>query len=414
MASLKDILTSRPENIPIQEYRFYSLLRVVHSLAWVSHFSWLLLFFYLGVWPLGVFNMLSVAIFTLALYLNLKRKYLASIAIGTYEVIAHQILAVAMVGLSCGFQYIILLSSMLPFLLPKGKVAIKGLLLLSNLVGFLLIIFFIGHQPPVYGLHPYMVQGLAYTNIIITFLFLGIFGMYFSKAIEETEEELELEREKSDVLLHNILPHSIVARLKSNPGLIADGFESVSVLFVDIVGFTKLSEKLPPKKLIAQLNELFSEFDLLTEKHGMEKIKTIGDAYMVFGGLPHHSTDHVYKLAQLGLDILQFIDRRNEDAAEKLEVRIGMHTGPAIAGVIGVKKFAYDIWGDTVNTASRMESHGVAGKIQVTQEVKDLLCEKFSFERRIGVSIKGKGVMDTYFLTGRKAVQTNNPLTIRA
>lgn len=219
--------------------------------------------------------------------------------------------------------------------------------------------------------------------------------------LQETNIELAKEQEKSDRLLLNILPQSIAAKLKDGQNNIADGFAEVTILFADIVGFTVLSSQISPEELLVFLNEIFSAFDDLTQKYGLEKIKTIGDAYMVVGGLPNPSTNHAECIAEMALDMREELAKFNAKHNAEINIRIGINTGPAIAGVIGTKKFIYDLWGDAVNTASRMESHGLAGAIQVTQSTYDILQNKYLFQDRGIIHVKGKGDMNTYLLTGR-------------
>ncbi|MGL5061926.1 MAG: adenylate/guanylate cyclase domain-containing protein, partial [Microcoleus sp.] len=220
---------------------------------------------------------------------------------------------------------------------------------------------------------------------------------------KQVQKALRAEREKVERLLLNIFPPSIAARLKEEASSIADSFPEATVLFADIVGFTTIADCMPPTALVLLLNEIFSSFDLLTEKYGLEKIKTIGDAYMVAGGIPVPRTDHAEAIALLALDMQRAIDRFNEESAETFNIRIGINTGPVVAGVIGIKKFIYDLWGDTVNTASRMESHGLPGRIHLTEATYQLLRDKFVLEERGAIEIKGKGLMQTYFLKGKKA-----------
>lgn len=212
------------------------------------------------------------------------------------------------------------------------------------------------------------------------------------------EAALRREQEKSEQLLLNILPEPIAQKLKKEQITIADGFAEATVLFADIVGFTKLAERVSPTQLVYLLNEIFSRFDRLAEKHGIEKIKTIGDAYMVVGGLPVYRPDHAEAVALMALDMQQEISQFSTETGEPFSIRIGINTGPVIAGVIGLKKFIYDLWGDTVNIASRMESHGIPGAIQVTPETYEILKDKFLFEKRGVIHIKGKGEMTTYLL----------------
>jgi class 3 adenylate cyclase len=216
--------------------------------------------------------------------------------------------------------------------------------------------------------------------------------------------------QRSEALLLNILPVPIADRLKEYAGTIADGFESVSVLFADIVAFTQLSERYGPEALVQMLNRIFSEFDFISKKHNVEKIKTIGDAYMLAAGVPETRADHCRAVAECALDMVAAAEHFTDPAGSPIQIRVGIHTGPAIAGVIGAHKFAYDLWGDTVNTASRMESHGTAGKIQATQEIYEILKNDFHFESREEIEIKGKGRLQTWWLLGRRdgAPKANN------
>jgi class 3 adenylate cyclase/tetratricopeptide (TPR) repeat protein len=217
--------------------------------------------------------------------------------------------------------------------------------------------------------------------------------------IELANTALHVAHERSEELLLNVLPSAIADRLKSGERTIADKFDSVTVLFADVVGFTKLSASTTPEGLVSLLDALFSGFDELAERYGLEKIKTIGDAYMVVGGLPVLAEDHAERVARFALAMQPLVNEMADKfGMPGLAMRIGLHTGEVVAGVIGKKKFAYDLWGDTVNTASRMESRGEAGKIQVSPEVYELLREKFVFEERGEIEVKGKGKMRTWFL----------------
>ena len=219
-------------------------------------------------------------------------------------------------------------------------------------------------------------------------------------------EQLQVEKERSERLLLNILPMPIAEQLKQGNHTIADNFAEVTVLFADIVDFTKLSANRPPKEIVSLLNQIFSAFDRLAQQHGVEKIKTIGDAYMAVGGLPTPREDHAEAIAQMAIDMLEEIARLTSETGESLNMRIGINTGPVVAGVIGTNKFIYDLWGDTVNTASRMEAQGIPGYIQVTTETYHRLQDKYFFEERGLIPIKGKGEVSTYILKGRKVVNS--------
>ena len=216
------------------------------------------------------------------------------------------------------------------------------------------------------------------------------------------QEALKVQQEQSEKLLLNILPKPIAERLKAKQSTIADSFADVSVLFADIVGFTELSARMSPTELVKRLNVIFSHFDQLAEKYGVEKIKTIGDAYMVVGGLPMPRDDHAEAIAQMALGMQAKIAKLCADTGEKLAIRVGINSGPVVAGVIGVSKFTYDLWGDTVNVAARMEATGFAGRIQVTDVTYELLKDKYLCEKRGVIQVKGKGNMMTYWLLEKK------------
>lgn len=217
----------------------------------------------------------------------------------------------------------------------------------------------------------------------------------------KAEAALEQEREKSEKLLLNILPQPIAEQLKQNPQAIAYRFAAVTILFADIVDFTGLSAAIPPTALVNLLNQIFSEFDHLADTHGLEKIKTIGDAYMVVGGLPHPMANPVAAIADMALDMQQAIQQYQRADQNPFRLRIGIDTGPVVAGVIGRKKFSYDLWGDAVNLASRMEAQGEPGRIQVTEGVYQRLRDRYQFTPRGTIAIKGRTEMPTYWLEGR-------------
>jgi guanylate cyclase len=218
---------------------------------------------------------------------------------------------------------------------------------------------------------------------------------YFVQQRDRLFRLLRDERERSEQLLLNILPKDIVAILRDRRQTIADHFDGATILFADVVNFTPLAAKLTPKQTVELLNQVFSYFDTLVDKYGVEKIKTIGDCYMVASGVPRPRQDHAQVLARLALEMRDFVDR-HEFSGERLELRIGINSGPVVAGVIGQKKFIYDLWGDAVNTASRMESHGGAGIIQITGATHDLIGQDFVCEPRGKIEVKGKGEMEVW------------------
>ena len=291
------------------------------------------------------------------------------------------------------------------------------------LVGLILVIFF--------GLYLYRISKVStiilVTSYSIVFFFLvlstsglsafdfriellyciiiPVFSITASHAWEKNDRKLYLyqliinkERERSDQLLLNILPVEIAERLKKGEKNIADNHDQVTVLFADIVGFTVLANELAPKKLVHLLNHIFTSFDEIANQRGLEKIKTLGDAYMIVGGLNLEDSGAL-EIAGFALEIQDFFNTDSVINEFNLQIRIGFHTGPVTAGIIGISKFSYDLWGDTVNIASRMESHGKPGRINTSEQSMKLLPTSFKFEKRPAMEIKGKGMMDTFFLS---------------
>jgi class 3 adenylate cyclase/CheY-like chemotaxis protein len=215
-------------------------------------------------------------------------------------------------------------------------------------------------------------------------------------------DQLHLAQRRSEELLLNVLPRGIVQRLTSGESAIADHFENVTVLFADLVGFTAYAARLAPRTVVQRLNEIFSAFDELVERHGVEKIKTIGDGYLAVGGLPIARPDHADAIADLAIDMQDAVARFNQRTGERLVIRTGINSGPVVAGIIGTSRFSYDLWGDTVNTASRMESHGLPGAIHISEATRRLLEARYVTEPRGTMEVKGKGPMATHLLHRRR------------
>jgi guanylate cyclase len=233
----------------------------------------------------------------------------------------------------------------------------------------------------------------------VVFTLLAVFASERRAALDA----LRVEQEKAEGLLLNILPRSIAERLKAQTRPIADHFGSASILFADVVDFTPWSERHAPEEVVGHLDRLFSHFDELAERYGLEKIKTIGDCYMVAAGVPTTRPDHARALALVALDMLDAMREHDDLSDLGLELRIGINSGPVVAGVIGRKRFLYDLWGDAVNTASRMESHGAPGRIQITRSTYELLDGEFECEPRGTILVKGKGELEAWYLLGRVA-----------
>ncbi len=248
--------------------------------------------------------------------------------------------------------------------------------------------------------------------VIVTFYILNVgavssiaFGLlyYFVGENRRVLELLRLEKDKSERLLLNVLPREVADLLRDQEQTIAEQYDAVSILFADIVDFTPLSESMPPAEVVGLLNLIYSHFDRLVIRHGVEKVRTIGDNYMVVAGAPRRIPDHARALAAMALEMMEFVDDLPPVGESRIRFRIGINTGPVVAGVIGTTKFQYDVWGDAVNVASRLESHGEPGRIQIGRATMEALGDDFACEPRGTVEIKGKGVIQTWWLLGQAA-----------
>ena len=238
-------------------------------------------------------------------------------------------------------------------------------------------------------------------NVASVAMFATVVALYYRHRVDRAEAELAEQHARAEALLLNILPSETAERLKAGEKVIADDADDVSVLFADLVDSTSLADALAPGDLVEVLNRVFSAFDDLTDRHGLEKVKTVGDAYIAVGGLPTPDPNHLESAAKLALALRDEIHRHSVPGLGPLEIRLGLHAGPVVAGVIGKRKFSYDIWGDTVNTAARMESTGVPGEVQVTAIVQERLQHGFDFVPRGEITVKGKGQMETFLLRPR-------------
>ena len=343
------------------------------------------------------------ALYLPTFWLNHRRHHFAAT---TWLVLSSHLAVVSQVlveGTGFNVQLFFLLHAILPFLLfpPRHDKVMYALPVLA--AADLIAVTVLGPLVPQLGpvisethlawLRPIFIVGLFFT--------IAACANYARRATLIAEEALDKAHARSESLLLNILPPAIANRLKAQTGTIADGFAGVTVLFADIVGFTKMSARLPPERVVEMLDGLFCIFDDLADRLGLEKIKTIGDCYMIVGGLPELRADHADAVAEMALAMIDAVHAAGTHIGEPIDVRIGMHSGPVVAGVIGKRKFTYDVWGDTVNVASRMESHGVPGHIQLTSTTQRVLAGKFQMTRRGMIEVKGKGEMETWFLDGR-------------
>ena len=395
---IHDWLTTAPSGLSREVADVFAVTNYAMVLGLGCHAFFCSIFFSLGLDILGYVNIGSIAVFALAVGLARMASLNASLFVGAVEVLAHAWLATAMLGWAAGFHYHVILLVVLIFLFTGIPGTVRALLGTIVVIGYLgLSHYATSHTPPA-RVSESTYQLLSAMNIVV--FMVGLVGMcgYYTHSVRVAREALAKEFDRSERLLYNILPRPIAARLKEDTTNIADGFDECSVLFCDIVGFTQLSQKLAPNELVHVLNQIFTAFDVLAEAHEVEKIKTIGDAYMVASGIPMRRFDHADAIANMALDMRTYMEHFRKNTPHPLSVRIGIHSGPAVAGVIGQKKFIYDLWGDTVNTAARMESHGIANEIQVTEGTYQILAETFDFEARGIQDVKGKGPMATYIL----------------
>jgi class 3 adenylate cyclase len=406
-------LMAAPANVARYDYRMYQSMIMANYIAFALHFSWIFVFAYLGFPTLSWINVASVVFWTFSIYmLRHWGAMLTAVVLGSVEVLIHQYLAVYYLGWDYGFQYYLLVIVAFTFLMNFRHVMyIPVALFLVCLTSFLGLYYQVQYwNLPHVDLGATARETFLNVNVSSAFAILAIMSYVYSEAAQKAEALLELERLKSDRLLLNILPEPIAQRLKEDKSRIADFYESTTVLFSDIVGFTEMSKGISAEELVGRLNGIFCDFDELAEKYQLEKIKTIGDAYMVAGGFPAVRDYHAQDIAAMALEMLEVLKSHAQASGAPITVRIGIHTGPAVAGVIGTKKFAYDVWGDTVNTASRMESSSLPGRIQITEQVAALLEDAFVIEERGSVEIKGKGPMKTYWLVGHQSAQPPQPL----
>ena len=272
--------------------------------------------------------------------------------------------------------------------------------------GFLAVFLLSGLAGEIYGglsdLPRWFQSAMIALNISVGGAIVFTLLALFAKQREEALEALRIEQGKADNLLLNILPRSIADRLKADTQPIADQFSSASILFADVADFTPWSERRSPAEVVGMLDHLFSHFDTLAERYGLEKIKTIGDCFMVAAGVPTPRPDHARAIVLMGLDMLEAMTSSDAVGHLGLELRIGINSGPVVAGVIGRKRFLYDLWGDAVNTASRMESQGTPGRIQITRATYELIADEFDCEPRGTITVKGKGQMEVWYVLGQR------------
>jgi len=351
--------------------------------------------------PLVIAIVATMPLFVIPPLLHRLNDYAAMVSIAVINGAALVLLA-SIVGSAAGLHFFLFAAPAAIVFFGPHHVRLSAFISVCILIAFLVVELYFPHHTSVVPVSPALLSGIKIGCISASMALIFVAVYLAIRMAENAEDALEREFNRSENLLLNLMPNSIALRLKHDPSeIIADHFQEVTILFADIVGFTPRASQLSPRDTVQFLNRVFSEFDRLAEKYRLEKIKTIGDAYMVAGGMPDQRVGHAVDVGNMALDILDVTQKLSAELQDELTVRVGIHTGPAVAGVIGTRKLFYDVWGDTVNTASRMESHGTAGKIQVTEEAKRALGAGFRFESRGTVDIKGKGPLELYYLCGR-------------
>ena len=358
-----------------------------------------------AMWPIGITNVLTAAAF---LAVPLLRAFGELVAPLVFTALAYGSLFFITwnIGTESGLLFYYPVAAVIVVLvLGSERIVLAGIL---AAVGVLMGIGLKLTAPADTGLQPAWSMTVGFILSISASALMAFAAVWF--ALRETaraEVAMEMEYERSEQLLANILPASIAARLKDpDHATIADRYDDASILFADIAGFTERASETAPCDLVAFLDGLYTEFDLLVDRHGLEKVKTSGDAYMVVSGVPEPRPDHVQALAALALDMADAVARMRDPEGRPVPIRIGLACGPVVAGVVGSRRFFYDVWGDAVNVASRMESTDQTGHIQVPQDFYDRIRGEFEFTERGDVDVKGKGVMHTWYLVGRRPLST--------
>ena len=352
------------------------------------------------------FSLLGLIVYAVILLLNFRRKYdFACHFFSTFNVIYYSFMSISM-GLYNGAEYLIVPSSITSMIIFKNFRIIL-FYFFFNAIAFVLCKFSFT------AIEPFLVmpikEGLYIPNQFLMFTILFLIVYYFKsenlrqeKLLETQNMSLAMEQQKSEKLLLNILPRETAEELKQTGTARSRQFDSVTILFSDFKNFTLASERMSPEELVNEIHRYFSYFDSIMEKYGLEKIKTIGDAYMCAGGIPDENTTHAADVIRAAIDMQQYVAnlKKEKIAAGEIffEVRIGIHTGPVVAGIVGTKKFAYDVWGDTVNLASRMESSGEVGRVNISATTYELVKDSIPCEYRGKVSAKNKGEIDMYFV----------------
>ncbi|GHF57084.1 adenylate/guanylate cyclase domain-containing protein [Seohaeicola zhoushanensis] len=400
-SKLLDWFTRAPPGASLAERRMYPIARFGLPMGLAVHALYAGLFFHIGQTVLGWYNLAILPIWAYAVWaaVTLRSMKLALVLAAMIETTIHALLATLYMGLQPFFLSYMLFTVILPPLFAYWTRATR--IAISMTAAVLMTAFgaFAVASEPWQPLSTGWNLFFFIQNFGAAIVFVGMMMALLDYAIRTAEAGLTREFDRAEGLLRNILPDPVAARLKDSPEVIAEEHAEVSVLFADIVGFTRTSATLPPAGLVAMLDGLFRRFDTLAERHGCEKIKTIGDAYMAATGLPEARADHARAAVALALDMLGAVEEFTRATGTPLAVRVGINSGPVVAGVIGRRKFAYDLWGDTVNVAARMEEIGAPGAVWITAQTRAALGREFDCRPLGAVTIRGKGEVEAFEVT---------------
>jgi adenylate cyclase len=358
-----------------------------------------------GLWRIAVINFVTALIFLIIPFLHRFGELVAPLTLIFTSFVSLSVVCWN-VGTGSGLQFYFLVAATVSVLVLGIERLVLASVLVAMGAGLVIALQLLVPADTAVQPHWALTTGFVVSTISACVMIVATVS-FVLRGIDRAEDAMETEYQRSESLLANMLPASIADRLKSpSTNIIADTYEDASVLFADIAGYTESASQTAPADLVDFLNRLYTDFDRLVEKHGLEKIKTTGDCYIVVSGVPHPRPDHLHALACLALNMVDTVAGLTDPRGHAVPMRIGIGAGPVVAGVVGSRRFFYDVWGDAVNVASRMESTGVEGRIQMPQDVYERLNDEFLLEDRGDVEVKGKGLMHTWFLVALRELES--------
>ena len=375
------------------------LVNQVSAFTGIMTVGYFLFFLLSQLWLPTIISALAALTYAFVLYLNSQHKYrLATVILlfnGNFQISSIALL----LGRDAGIHFFLIAAGMSPFLYYSlEKIKLPAMFSALSMLLYLIAEWHFAVFLPPMPLSAEVNQAIYMVTYLSCMTAVVFFSIYMYMGNMRSEQQLELERRRSEELLLNILPQAIATRLKDGETPIADQYDQASILFADLVGYTALADQLTTRESFSVLSDIFSYFDSVVAETGVEKVRTVGDGYYIVSGVPNSVEDHAQRIAKAALKMMEFRQHIRSPLVQGVQLRIGINSGPVVAGVIGSSKFQFDIWGDTVNTASRMESHGVPDKIQVSPSTYELIKDHFDLEYRGRMDIKGKDQMQTWFL----------------